>query len=184
MLRIKLVKSVIGNTKRNRAIVAALGLKKMNHYVDHGDTPQIQGMIHRVKHLLEVTEIKESEATPRTTGKPQRARTVPPGSVPKAPRKVVKKRPAPVEKAPRAKAPRAAKPVEAVAPKGKSKASTKVAAIKAAAVKPAPAKPEPRAKAEPASKAEKPKAEKKAATTKAEKPKAAKKAPAEEKKKK
>lgn len=186
MLRIKLVKSLIGNTKRNRSIVAALGLKKMHHQVDHRDTPQIRGMVHRVKHLLEVTEIKESEAVARTTGTPQRARTVPPGSVPKAPRKVAKKRPAPVGKAPRAKAAKAPKAFgEDAKPKGKSKAATKVAAIKAAAVKPAPSKPEPKAKAEAAPKAEKPKAEKKAATPKPEKPKAAaKKAPTEGKKKK
>jgi len=187
MLRIKLVKSLIGNTKRNRSIVAALGLKKMHHHVDHRDTPQIRGMVHRVKHMLEVTEIKESEATARTTGTPQRAKTVPPGSVPKAPRKVAKKRPAPVGKAPRAKAPRTTIVFgEDAKPKGKSKAATKVAAIKAAAVKPAPAKPEPKAKAkaEAAPKAEKPKAEKKAAAPKAEKPKATKKAPTEEKKKK
>jgi large subunit ribosomal protein L30 len=57
MLRIKLVKSTIGNTKRNRSIVAALGLRKMHHTVDHRDTPQIRGMVHRVKHLLDLIYI-------------------------------------------------------------------------------------------------------------------------------
>lgn len=61
MLRIKLVKSTIGNNKRNRATVAALGLRKMHQSVDHKDTPSIRGMIHHVKHMLVVTEIKESE---------------------------------------------------------------------------------------------------------------------------
>lgn len=75
MLRIKLSKSLIGNNKRNRSIVAALGLKKMHHTVDHRDTPQIRGMIHKVKHMLEVTEISDADARPRTTGTPARART-------------------------------------------------------------------------------------------------------------
>ncbi len=59
MLRIKLVKSIIGNTPRNRATVKALGLSKTQQTVEHKDTPQIRGMIHHVKHLLKVEEVKE-----------------------------------------------------------------------------------------------------------------------------
>ncbi|HRI42753.1 MAG TPA: 50S ribosomal protein L30 [Fimbriimonadaceae bacterium] len=59
MLRVKLVKSIIGNTPRNRATVKALGLRKMHQTVVHKDTPSIRGMIHHVKHLLEVEEVKE-----------------------------------------------------------------------------------------------------------------------------
>lgn len=59
MLRVKLVKSIIGNTPRNRATVKALGLRKMHQTVVHQDTPSIRGMIHHVKHLLEVEEVKE-----------------------------------------------------------------------------------------------------------------------------
>lgn len=59
MLRVKLVKSIIGNTPRNRATVKALGLRKMHQTVVHQDTPAIRGMIHHVKHLLEVEEVKE-----------------------------------------------------------------------------------------------------------------------------
>lgn len=59
MLRVKLVKSPIGNTPRNRATVKALGLRKMQQTVTHKDTPEIRGMIHHVKHLLEVEEVKE-----------------------------------------------------------------------------------------------------------------------------
>ena len=101
MLRIKLVKSPIGNTKRNRSIVTALGLRKMHHTVDHRDTPQIRGMVHRVKHMLEVTEISEGEAKPRTTGTPNYARTSAP--VPGQPRrrkvKAKRTRPMPAPKA-------------------------------------------------------------------------------------
>ena len=63
MLRIKLVKSPIGNTPRNRGTVAALGLRKINQVAEHADTPTIRGMIHHVKHLLEVTE---AEGTPKS----------------------------------------------------------------------------------------------------------------------
>ncbi|HRJ26272.1 MAG TPA: 50S ribosomal protein L30 [Fimbriimonadaceae bacterium] len=62
MLRIKLVKSPIANTPANRKTVRALGLSKMHQTVEHKDTPQIRGMIHKVKHLLLVEEVKENES--------------------------------------------------------------------------------------------------------------------------
>jgi large subunit ribosomal protein L30 len=62
MLRIKLVKSPIGNNKRNRATVQALGLRGVNKVVEHADTPSIRGMIHHVKHMLLVEEV--ADATP------------------------------------------------------------------------------------------------------------------------
>ncbi|MBL8087216.1 MAG: 50S ribosomal protein L30 [Chthonomonas sp.] len=58
MLRIKLIKSTIGNTPRNRATVAGLGLRKTGSVVEHNDTPEIRGMIHHVKHLLHVEEVE------------------------------------------------------------------------------------------------------------------------------
>ena len=72
MLRIKLVKSTIGNVPRNRATVAALGLRKINQTVEHADTPTIRGMVHKVKHLLEVTE---AEGTPKSNLANQRRAT-------------------------------------------------------------------------------------------------------------
>jgi large subunit ribosomal protein L30 len=59
-LRVKLVRSKIGNNVRNNRIVTALGLRKMNQVVEHNDTPEIRGMIHKVKHMLEVEEVKQS----------------------------------------------------------------------------------------------------------------------------
>ena len=59
MLRIKLVKSPIGNTPANRATVKALGLRKMHQTVTHQDNPAIRGMIHKVKHMLSVEAVKE-----------------------------------------------------------------------------------------------------------------------------
>jgi large subunit ribosomal protein L30 len=57
MLRIKLVKSPIGNNPRNRATVQALGLRKISQVVEKEDTPSIRGMIHAVKHMLVVDVI-------------------------------------------------------------------------------------------------------------------------------
>ena len=53
-VKVKLVRSVIGRPKRQKATVQALGLRKMNQVVEHEGTPQILGMIEKVKHLLEV----------------------------------------------------------------------------------------------------------------------------------
>jgi large subunit ribosomal protein L30 len=61
MLRIKLVKSPIGNNKRNRATVQALGLRNVQQVVEHADNPSIRGMIHHVKHMLLVEEVADSK---------------------------------------------------------------------------------------------------------------------------
>lgn len=50
-----LKKSLIGANATQRATVKALGLKKTNSTVVQELTPQIEGMIHRVRHLVEVT---------------------------------------------------------------------------------------------------------------------------------
>lgn len=34
----------------------ALGLKKINHVVEHEDNPQIRGMVAKVSHLIEVLD--------------------------------------------------------------------------------------------------------------------------------
>ena len=53
-VKIKQVKSVIGRSKRQKDTVRALGLKKINQTVEHTVNPQIEGMIKRVLHLVEV----------------------------------------------------------------------------------------------------------------------------------
>ena len=62
MLRVKLVRSLIGNNERNRRTVASLGLRRMHQIVFHQDNPTIRGMIHKVKHMLVVDEVDASEA--------------------------------------------------------------------------------------------------------------------------
>ncbi|MBK5274344.1 MAG: 50S ribosomal protein L30 [Desulfuromonadales bacterium] len=55
-LQVTLVKSTIGRTKKHRDIVAGLGLKKLNHTVEHADTPEIRGMISKISHMLNVVQ--------------------------------------------------------------------------------------------------------------------------------
>jgi large subunit ribosomal protein L30 len=53
-IRIKLVRSIIGSSKRQVATVKALGLGKMNSTVEIEATPQILGMVAKVNHLISV----------------------------------------------------------------------------------------------------------------------------------
>ena len=56
-LRITLIKSPIGYTKRQKSTVKALGLRKMHTTVLHDDTPPIRGMVNAISHLVEVEEV-------------------------------------------------------------------------------------------------------------------------------
>ena len=51
---ITLVKSPIGYEKSQRDTVVALGFKKSRRVVEHEPTPQINGMINKISHLLKV----------------------------------------------------------------------------------------------------------------------------------
>ena len=56
-IRVTLVKSTIGQVEANKATVKALGLKKIRSSKELEDTPAIQGMIAKVKHLVKVENI-------------------------------------------------------------------------------------------------------------------------------
>ncbi len=56
-LTITLYKSPIGYRQKTKDTVKALGLSKLNQSVTHNDTPQIRGMINKVRHLVTVEEI-------------------------------------------------------------------------------------------------------------------------------
>lgn len=56
-LRIKLVRSTIGEKPKIRATVESLGLRRIHQTVERPDTPDVRGMVFRAKHLLEVEEI-------------------------------------------------------------------------------------------------------------------------------
>ncbi|MEW6456196.1 MAG: 50S ribosomal protein L30 [Acidobacteriota bacterium] len=55
-LKIKLIKSFIGYSERQRRVLKGLGLRKINDEVMREDTPSIRGMIKKVSHLLEIKE--------------------------------------------------------------------------------------------------------------------------------
>lgn len=56
-LRVTLVRSVIGVKPKQRGTIRALGLKRIDHTVEHADRPEIRGMLARVPHLVRVEEI-------------------------------------------------------------------------------------------------------------------------------
>lgn len=144
MLRIKLVKSLIGQKPRNRATVAALGLRKMHSVVLKDDTPAIRGMIHHVKHMLTVEEVEGQAPAKRAN-------------------KVGKKAEAPAKAAPKKAAAKAEAPAEAAV----AEAPTAEAPAKEA--KPKAAKPAAKAPAKAKPKTEDAPAEKPKRTTKAKK---------------
>jgi len=57
-VHIKLTKSPIGYSQRQKGTVKALGLRRLNQTVEHVDTPVLRGMIAKVSHLVEVDEVK------------------------------------------------------------------------------------------------------------------------------
>lgn len=52
---IKQVKSRISRPADQKKTLDALGLKKINHTVEKEATPQVLGMVNKVRHLVEVT---------------------------------------------------------------------------------------------------------------------------------
>lgn len=56
-IKITLVKSVIGANQNQKRVAEALGLKKINNFVVHNDTPNIRGMVDKVNHLITVDKI-------------------------------------------------------------------------------------------------------------------------------
>ena len=56
-LRITLVKSSIGAVPKNRKIVEALGLRRLNKTVEMPDNAAVRGMIRQVSHMVKVEEI-------------------------------------------------------------------------------------------------------------------------------
>ena len=55
-IKIKQTKSAINRPARQKATIKALGLRKLNHTVEHEATPQILGMVKKVQHLIEVVD--------------------------------------------------------------------------------------------------------------------------------
>ncbi len=55
-LRIRQVRSIIGGTDKQKAVLQSLGLRRMHQEVVHPANPAIRGMINKIPHLLKVVE--------------------------------------------------------------------------------------------------------------------------------
>ena len=56
VVKIKLVKSLIGSSEAQRKVAQSLGLKKLNQVVEHYNSDTIMGMANKISHLVEVSE--------------------------------------------------------------------------------------------------------------------------------
>ena len=57
-IKISLVKSTIGSVQSQIASVRGLGLRKLNSQSILDETPEVLGMIKKVKHLITIEELK------------------------------------------------------------------------------------------------------------------------------
>ncbi len=57
-LKVRQVRSLIGSKQDHKRTVRALGLKRIQDSRVHEDTPQIRGMLHKVRHLVQVEEVE------------------------------------------------------------------------------------------------------------------------------
>jgi large subunit ribosomal protein L30 len=56
MLKITLVKSMIGRPEKHRKILRGMGLTKLNRSVELQNTPSVRGMVEKVSHLVVAEE--------------------------------------------------------------------------------------------------------------------------------
>ncbi len=55
-LRITQVRSQIGQTAKHRGTLRALGLGKIGRTAEHEESPQLAGMLRKVRHLVRVDD--------------------------------------------------------------------------------------------------------------------------------
>jgi large subunit ribosomal protein L30 len=55
-IKVKLVKSGIDQSKRQKDTLEAMGFRKLHQVVEMNDNPAMRGMIEKVKHLVTVQE--------------------------------------------------------------------------------------------------------------------------------
>jgi large subunit ribosomal protein L30 len=53
-LKVTQVKSTIGFNKKQGDVVRSMGLRRIRHTIEVPDTPEMRGMIHKVRHLVSV----------------------------------------------------------------------------------------------------------------------------------
>jgi len=55
-LKVTQLKSKVGSDKRQLDTLRSIGLRRIGHAVQVNDTPQMRGMLHKVRHLVKVEE--------------------------------------------------------------------------------------------------------------------------------
>ena len=55
-IKITQIKSRIGSSKRQKATLDSLGLRRMNQTVERDDSPVVKGMIEKVRHLVRIEQ--------------------------------------------------------------------------------------------------------------------------------
>lgn len=148
-------RSGIGFTRRQRASVRGLGLRRLHQVVEREDTPQVRGLVSAVPHLVEIVKgapkpapwaaipeytVHPKVEAPKAEAPARRAR--PTEASAEAPAAEVHEAAAAAKKADakREKAPKATKAAKAASAKGKTKEPVKKAAKAKAPEKPAKAK--------------------------------------------
>ena len=66
IVRITQVRSAINRSAKQKRTLEALGLKKVNASAEHALSPNIQGMINRVAHLVKVEGVRVEEGSAQT----------------------------------------------------------------------------------------------------------------------
>ena len=61
VLRITLIRSLSGRPEQVRRVVKGLGLTRLHRSVTREDTPEIRGMVEKVKFLLQVENVGEPQ---------------------------------------------------------------------------------------------------------------------------
>ena len=55
-IKVKQIRSRIGRSKDQKRTLDALGLRKMHQIAEHNLTPQIQGMLNKINHLVKIID--------------------------------------------------------------------------------------------------------------------------------
>ncbi|MCJ7771620.1 MAG: 50S ribosomal protein L30 [Desulfobacterales bacterium] len=59
VVKVTLVKSMIGKPEKHRKVLRGMGLTRVNKSVELEDTPSIRGMIDKVSHLVAAEEASD-----------------------------------------------------------------------------------------------------------------------------
>jgi large subunit ribosomal protein L30 len=66
-LKVKQIRSIIDRPEPQKRTIIALGLGRPNWEKIHNDTPQIRGMVYKVRHLVEVSEYEPTDGEQKKT---------------------------------------------------------------------------------------------------------------------